>query len=116
MTNDERVALREQGYTLQQIADMAGVTKQAVQQSVARRYAFNSKTVSRCVYPNVRDWLIRERLTISGLNRRLGVSVTCAHHTKTMRFLEGKTFEKEMVDAVLKESGMTYEEAFGGTE
>ena len=110
MNRAERLALREKGYSLQDIADMEGITRQAVHQSLCG--VFRPKSLERVVYPALRKWMLDNELTIAGLNRRLELSTTGATHTKTMSFLEGKRFDKFLVDGVLRESGMTYEEAF----
>ena len=117
IAREDRAELYKQVKTMQQIADMAGVSRQAVQQSIERefswRHTFNPKTVARCIYPKVKQWMLSEHLTATGLNRRLGYEANNANYARVMRLLEGKAFYKDLVDAVLKESGMTYEEAFG---
>jgi hypothetical protein len=42
----------------------------------------------------------------------MGIATTGMHHTRTMSFLEGKRFDKVLVDGILRESNMTYEDAF----
>ena len=110
MTRTERLALREQGCSLQAIADMEGITRQAVHQSLTGEFC--PKSVARVVYPAIKRWMIENRLDIAKLNRRLGLATTGAHHTRTMSFLKGQRFDKRLVDGTLRESGMTYEEAF----
>ena len=110
MTRAERTELREKGYSLQDIADMEGISRQAVHQSLTG--VFHPKSLERIVYPALKQWMIDNCLTIAGLNRRLGLATTGAHHSRTYAFLKGTYFSKELVDGVLRESGLTYEEAF----
>lgn len=114
MTYEERKALREQGHTLQEIADMDGVSKQAVHTMLRsgedRVYA---KSLRRIVYPRIYAWMREQHMNIAKLNRAIGIKATSASHNRMSNFLSGRSFHKDLVDGILRVSGMTYEEAFG---
>jgi hypothetical protein len=110
MTRAERAALREQGYTLQAIADREGVSKQAVHQSLTTEY--RPATLERVAYPAVKRWMIENRISIAKLNRMLGLPHDGGYHVRTAKFLKGEVCHKDLIDGVLRLSGMKYEEAF----
>lgn len=112
MTKQERRELYDQGYTYAQIAEMCGVSKQAIQQSLAPRRMVHRKTISRIIYPKIKRWMVENEMSVSELNRMLGMASNGQDHTHTCQFLEGKRFDKFRVDGVLRVTGMTYEEAF----
>lgn len=113
MTYEERKALRENGHTLQQIADMDGVTRQAVHGMLrSGEDKIYPKSLKRVVYPKIYAWMRENNLNIAKLNRAIGVESNGATHNRMSSFLSGKTFHKDLVDGILRVSGMTYEEAF----
>ena len=118
MTNRERaVELREQGFTYQQIADKLGVTKAYIGQLVSGfnpRY-FRMITEEQCVYPGLREWMNDNKVGRSEMVRRMGKH-TWPATVSTLSYVMRGDHEptKTTIDSILKVTGLSYEECFGG--
>ena len=120
MTNREKAReLREQGMTYQKIADELGVTKAYIAQLVSGfnpRY-FRAITEEACIYPGLREWMNDNKVGRSELVRRMGKH-TWPATVSTLSYVMRGDHEptKGTIDSILKVTGMTYEECFGGAE
>lgn len=103
--------LRSQGLTFQQIADIYGVSKQAVESSV------NYERVKKySVYPNIDRFLHENRMLVSGFvsilegKKVLSVDSICQ---KWRRILNGKAYPKKNdIDKLIYVTGLSYSELF----
>lgn len=114
-TREEAKALRAKGYTYDQIAKELYVTRQAAWCAVHSESGdwFQHVTPERCIYKGLRDWMNENRCTASQLRRLVGVSQKS--HTTIVDALKGKAvMKKNLIDAILGITGLTYEQAFGG--
>ena len=112
MTIDEKVEafrMRLEGNTIQEIANHFGVSKQYISEELrTERIRSNEKIVNACIYPNIRKFLMQERLTCRGFSNKFGISYATLYNTLT-----GKVEpQKKTIDRILKCTGLTYEEAF----
>lgn len=96
------------GYTLQEIGDKFGISKQRVSQLFPQTNQKVSSAAEGCVYPNIARWMIENRAGFAAIAR--GCNVT----TPTIRYAltSGGNIRKGTIDAFLRFTGMTYEEAF----
>ena len=107
-------AAREQGMTYQQIAEMYGVSKQTVGQICGKGQPYMFRAVSeRCVYPNLRRWMNDNKVSVKELLRRMGKTAYTSTCDSMGSYLRGEHDPpKVIIDAMLKATGMTYEEMF----
>lgn len=70
---------------------------------------FQPMAVKRVKYAGLRQWMLRNRISISELERQCFPDKTC----RMLRSLTGP-YEpsKRNIDAILKVTGLTYEECF----
>jgi DNA-binding helix-turn-helix protein len=109
MTREEKIdmfCMRMDGYTLQEIGDKYGVTREYVRQvlDVGKR----KDKFSKIVYPKLKQYMIERKLSI----RKLSILIDIQSATAT-RLLYGESSPTmSTVNKILKLTGLTYEEAF----
>ncbi len=111
----EMIKMRLDGCTYQEIGDKYGVTKQCVQQSIAN-FAGKERTVrqsslDRCIYPNIRAWMIDDNISMIKLSKICGLAETHIGAVRTKLYGE-RDFKISEIKAILKESGKTFEYMF----
>lgn len=110
MTNEERVKMfrmRLEGATLQEIADKYGVTREWVRQLIPGIEGRGRKP-KPAAYPALSEWLQDNELSRFAFGKMCGVSTCCIGN-----ILNGKRDpSKDTIDAILKVTGLPYEEAF----
>lgn len=114
--NAERyIAARAEGKTYKEIAQMYGVSYQAVQQSCARHtpHLFKPYNDKQVVYAGLRNWMNSNKISRAELIRRMGL---IPHGTEMARcgdYLRGDVdLKKKTIDKLLEVTGLTYEDAF----
>jgi hypothetical protein len=114
--HEQTKALRELGFTYDQIGQILKVTKQAAWQSANSKGCadwFQHVTPERCVYKGLRDWMNENRVNLSEMLRRANIPKN--RHSSVAGALRGETQpKKDLIDTILKTTGLTYEQAFGG--
>lgn len=101
--------LRSEGMTYEKIGELLGVSRQAVHQianKTSKDY-LHEKTISQKVkYVGLRKWMLKNRVSMTKLGQLCGM-------TKINKSLTGD-FEprKNTIDAILRVTGLTYEECF----
>lgn len=113
MTNIEKADayfMYLEGSSFQEIADHYSVTKQYIHtlltERLSRPQGYHRKKNS--VYPNLDLYMIENRITIHKFAETVGLSRSALD-----QILHGsKAPRKGSIDAILKTTGMTYEEAF----
>ena len=106
--------LREQGLTYQKIAEQFGVSKQYVAQVCGKRDPAHFAYVSdKCIYPNLRDWMNKNKVSRMEFVRRMGLTTNAENCNNLSSYINGKTHpRKQYIDKMLKVTGLTYEEMF----
>lgn len=111
----EMLEMREQGFNYEQIAIHFRISRQRVYQiigSSAVRY-YRYITERQCIYIGIRDWLNRNKLTITAFVRIVYKKYHSVYYGKLRNYLLGKNeLRKTMIDRILEVTGLTYEEAF----
>lgn len=118
-TLQEKLALREQGMTYQQIADHFGISYQAVANSLSKHNPRLFRYVSEegCIYPNLRRWMNENKVGKRELLRRCGLVCAPKNYDRFCSYFQGKVDPpKKTIDKILRVTGLTYEEAFGKVE
>ncbi len=110
----QMLKLISEGLTYEEISQKFGVTKQRVYAICGgrrERRAVNI-TEAQCVYPNLREYMIKNKCSITELTRALyGDShATCISMVRFL--LQGGNSRKKLIDGILALTGMTYEKAF----
>lgn len=105
---DGYLADREKGMTYRQIGEKYGVSAQAVQICCARQNEMPKKSFSAksCIWPNLRKWLNTDR---ARAERFFQAMQGCTIRTILKG---GQQPKKNVIDRMLKVTGMTYEELF----
>ena len=108
--------LRSDGMTYTEVASVLGVTMGEVYIAaghVGRTRTYRAFTPKRCVYPNIRDWLNNNKITLRQLCEYMCPFVTGATINRIRDMLSGATeLRKSDIDRLLKLTGLTYEQAF----
>lgn len=101
----------EDGMSYAEIAREFGVSRQCVHQRVYKYNNFKVKETT-CVYNGLRNWMNQHHVRVSKLILMLDDD---SPHRQTMYgYLNGKhDMPKSAIDAILKVTGLTYEQAFG---
>lgn len=106
---------RAQGKTYQEIADKYGVTKQAVSLACRQNTSngFRVYTEKGCIYPNLRKWLNKNKVSRAQLARRMGMVGYHSTANRVGAILSGKLEPtKGTIDKLLQITGMKYETMF----
>lgn len=114
-TLKEKKELFEQGLTRTEIAKQLGISRQAVSQALARYNPayFKLITESNCIYPNIREWMNKNKVSMNEFVRRMGCASYAGNFYTLKNNLTGKTdTKKSTIDKILAITGMTYELAF----
>ncbi|WP_312281572.1 helix-turn-helix domain-containing protein [Oscillibacter sp.] len=111
MTEKQKVdafAMKLDGYTLQDIGEKYGVTREYIRQMFA--YVCTKSGVPRknYVFPNITDWMEANNVTQTDLAKLLGVG-----QTTISSYLTGRNDPPmRFVSLVLDKTGMQFETAF----
>lgn len=112
------INMRLNGHTLQQIGDHFGVLKQCVQQKLASFCGTTDKRKNRksdlealCIYPNLFDWLIENRIKLYELSDICGIQ---SKNTMSIRkkLIGERNFKISEIRKLLQYSGKTFEFLF----
>ena len=100
--------MREEGMTYEQIGRIYGVSRQAVYDTLhyQRGDGFHWSAIKKIRWVGLRDWMLSNRVTFTKLGELTGV--------KNFRATIHSDCEprKSTIDAILKVTGLTYEECF----
>ena len=109
------IADRENGLTYREIAEKYGVSFQAVAIACGKMEVchFKGYTEKQVVYPNLRRWLNKNKVSRSEFARRIG-RLPSGNTTNTISaWFTGKCYPtKKTIDKILHATGLTYEELF----
>jgi len=115
MTKKEQMMLmREHGMKHREIAEVFGVSRQHVA-SVCGKCdpAYFIPVGDECVYPNLRKWMNKNKVSRQEFLRRMGLAPHTKNHERLSSYISGKSNpRKSYIDNMLKVTGMTYEALF----
>lgn len=111
MTKEEKLAAYAMildGCTQREVGERFGISKQRVSQLFPQTNKKVDAAAESCVYPNIAKWMMEHRSGFAAIARG------CNFTTATIRYAltSGGNIRKDTVDALLRFTGMTYEEAF----
>ena len=105
--------LRDQGYTLKQIAMLLDISRARAGQLVAQQGKFTAITDEHCPFVNLRSWMNKNRVSRAEFIRRMGYLNSPTTITRFSCILRGEHQpRKDFIDKMLDVTGMTYEELF----
>lgn len=105
---EKYLADRENGLTYREIAEKYGITYQAAHASCMAAGGYSKKLISQrgCIYPNLRKWLNADK---ERQDRFFQATSYCC----IRQILNGNQQpKKNVIDHMMKLTGMTYEELF----
>lgn len=108
VSRSQILGMRADGYTYEEIGQVFGLSRQRCHQIVyyndrGGNY-FSPKSVMKIPYVGLRDWMLKHHVSKSELSRRCGVSALVLNGKKGIGSV--------IVDRILEETGMTFEECF----
>lgn len=119
MTNEQKAQaylMKLDGMSLEEIGQHFGVTRERIRQVIPAppdeiRGQYRAKQRSKyddMIYPALAQWLYDHRFTFSRFAHEIGRT-----ESSVGRWFKGKNeMPKSAIDAILKRTGLTYEEAF----
>ena len=111
MTREEKIdafTMRLNGYTLQEIGDKYGLTRERIRKMFASIATESGISRKNYIYPNISDWMIDNNVKQSDLSKKLG----CAQNTISS-YLTGKNPPSfAFINLMLELTKMPYEVAF----
>ena len=111
MTKEEKIdafTMRLDGYTLQEIGDKYGLTKERIRQILEKSCKIERNTMKNYVYPNLEDWMSKNGINCTMLGKQLNVSRQSIYN-----ILTGKNHPSfELINRVLDVTKMPYEVVF----
>jgi transcriptional regulator with XRE-family HTH domain len=115
---EQMLAMRNGGALYREIASVFGVSRQYVSlicgKSNPRRFI---PIGDNCVFPNLRKWMNRNRVSRGELLRRTGLEMHTNNYSRFNSIMRGEIQpRKDYIDRMLKVTGMSYEELFRQTE
>ena len=114
MTKQDKIdafVMRLDGYTLQQIGDKFGVTKERIRQIVGNNVTTENRIdrTEKIIYPNIKKWAIAHNKT----PHQIYMDINCSKSTKWLTVHGSYGPSLESIKKILNYTGLTFEEAFG---
>lgn len=110
----EIVKMRIDGFTIQEIADRHGVTKQYISLFLKGLSSEKKRRCHKCIFPGLKAWMVQNNVSVTQFFEEIklwGSYPTLFHR------LDGKyEFTLKEIKAILAYTGMTFDEAFGVVE
>lgn len=110
---------REKGLTYRQIAEKYGVSFQCVASCCGKQNDafFRAWTEDRCIWPNLRNWLNENRVTLKEFVRRMGDIPSSNVGCRVRGYFRGECYpQKGTIDKMLQVTGLTYEQLWAREE
>lgn len=109
------VQMRLDGYTIQQIADNYGVTKQCIQEQlsvIANGRKERPKGIDeKIVFPNLAKWISKNKVIKRKLSKTLGMTDKCTQGLN-MKLYGERDFSMTEIKKLLEITGHTFEYLF----
>lgn len=115
MTEQQKTALklRAEELTHSEIAEKMGCSKQNVSRllnsSVQERCYARTWRTRQIIYPEINKWLTANNISLTRFAKMCGYKTTMPIRRA---IIDGRNVNKEVIDAMLNVTGMTYEVAF----
>jgi hypothetical protein len=111
---EEMIALREQGLSYAEIGKKLNYSKQRVFQIIGGTSINFFRPISKeaCVYVGIRNWMNENKINRNTLTRMIYGTLEPNLYETLKRTLKGANCRKDIIDKLLKVTGLTYEEAF----
>lgn len=110
---DKYIEARSKGMKYREIAEIYGVSYQAVAQACAKYSPghFVPFTEERLVYPNWRNWMNENKVPLKEFLRRLGLHPSGNSVGMVRNYMRGDHYPpKHTIDKILEITGLTYEQ------
>lgn len=107
--------MRNDGYTLQQIGDTFGCSREYVRQCLGNRsYSGTLKrTVEQIPFIGLRNWIDENKISVAELCEKMGLSEANGSQTYLTTYIYGKhEFRKSHIDKLIEITNIPYEELF----
>ena len=111
MTREEKIeafTMRLDGYTLQEIGDHFGLSRERIRAILYQTTTASGIARKQYVYPNIAKWMIENKISPGLFSKKIGCSQAAVSNWMTGK----RDPSYKFINLVLKETGMTYEEAF----
>ena len=111
MTREEKIdafTMRLDGYTLQEIGDKYGLTRERIRQMFASITTESGISRKNYIYPNISDWMIGNNVSQGDLCKKLG----CAQTTISSYLIGKREPTFSFINLILELTKMPYEVAF----
>ena len=115
MTERQKQALRlrSEDKTLDEIAEEMNCTKQNVQQlletAVSQSFHIRAWYRHEIIYPNIDKWAKDHNMSLTSFSKACGFATSVPLRNC---IIYGRDVKKNVIDAILKTTGMSYEVAF----
>jgi transcriptional regulator with XRE-family HTH domain len=106
--------LRDQGMKHREIAERFGVSRAYVAAVCGKcDPAYFVPVDDGCIYPNLRDWMNKNKVSRKEFMRRMGITGHTTNYERFTAYMRGDAQpRKPYIDKMLAVTGMTYEELF----
>lgn len=112
MTKDQvkdMFSMRLDGFTLTEIGEKYGITKERVRQILSYTATGKNRCIMKnYVYPNIENWMYDKEITQEDIAKECG----CSQNNVSCILIGKHKPSFEFISAVIKMSGMTFQEAF----
>ena len=111
MTKEEKIdafTMRLDGYTLQEIGDKYGLTRERIRKMFALITTESGISRKNYIYPNISDWMIGNNVSQGDLCKKLG----CAQTTISSYLIGKREPTFSFINLILELTKMPYEVAF----
>ena len=115
---DERkqtmIKMHESGMTYAEIGAVMGISKQRVFQLIGkiRKGCFKPISKEQCIYIGIRNYMNENKVSKSELVRKIFGRIDSEEYNRVRKALISTDIRKNMIDKILKATGLTYEYAF----
>ena len=112
-TRDAARELRMQGLTFAEIGKRLGVSKQRIAQCCAGMNPEATAWACRIIYPNLKKWMLENKVSISEMMRRIGQDTGSRRSESFRNKLKGRTqLTITDIKKILAVTGGTFEQMF----
>lgn len=102
----EVCAMRDRGMTYEEIGKELGMTRQGAAWLAGPRNGVRMATLHQIKYIGLRNWMIENKVTVKALSKM-------CYNSHIGEVIKGNAgVKKDHIDAILKITGLTYEECF----
>lgn len=109
--------LSGEGLNYRQIAEVVGCSRRHVSSILRGTVIRNFRPITNCIWPGLARWMNENECSKTELLRKMGGNPWDCTLKRLSSWMQGEYDPpKREIDKILKVTGMTYEECFGGAE